>query len=127
MFWFTWDVVQLREIPIPADLWDYSTDSRRSFRHLETNELDSGAFPGGRGILEFGRVLIHDPFANDVGDDCGSVRYLDHENMHHNDLRGFAIRVADNLDSAYLAISTDRTFPTHHYSARIRQANNDAG
>ena len=48
MFWFTWDVVQLGEAPTPIDLWDYSTDARRSFRHLETDELDPGAFPGGR-------------------------------------------------------------------------------
>jgi hypothetical protein len=64
MFWFTWDVVQLGEIPIPKDLWDYSTDSRRSFRHLETDELDTGAFPGGKGMLESGRVLIRGPLRN---------------------------------------------------------------
>ena len=64
MFWFTWDVVPMGEIPIPADLWDYSTDSRRSFRHFETNELDSGAFPGGKGMLESGRVLIRGPLRN---------------------------------------------------------------
>jgi hypothetical protein len=67
MFWFTWDVVQLGETPIPTDLWDYSTDSRRSFRHLETNELDSGAFPGGKGSLESGRVLIRGPLRNRGG------------------------------------------------------------
>lgn len=64
MFWFTWDVVPLGEKPIPTDLWDYSTDSRRSFRHFETDELDSGAFPGGRGMLESGRVLIRGPLRN---------------------------------------------------------------
>jgi hypothetical protein len=64
MFWFTWDVLQLGEAPIPTDLWDYSTDSRRSFRHLETDELDPGAFPGGKGMLESGRVLIRGPLRN---------------------------------------------------------------
>ena len=64
MFWFTWDVVQFGETPIPADLWEYSNDSRRSFRHLETSELDPGAFPGGKGMLESGRVLIRGPLRN---------------------------------------------------------------
>lgn len=64
MFWFTWEVVPLGETPIPTDLWDYSTDSRRSFRHLETDELDPGAFPGGKGLLESGRVLICGPLRN---------------------------------------------------------------
>ena len=64
MFWFTWDVVQLGETAIPTDLWDYSTDSRRSFRHIETDELDPGAFPGGKGMLESGRVLLRGPFRN---------------------------------------------------------------
>jgi hypothetical protein len=45
-------------------LWDYSTDSRRSFRHIETDELDPGAFPGGKGMLESGRVLLRGPFRN---------------------------------------------------------------
>jgi hypothetical protein len=64
MFWFTWDVVPFGEPTLPADLWDYSTDSRRSFRHLETNELDPGAFPGGTGLLESGRILIRGPLRN---------------------------------------------------------------
>ena len=64
MFWFTWDVVPLGERPIPTDLWDYSTDSRRSFRHFETDELDPVAFPGGKGMLESGRVLIRGPLRN---------------------------------------------------------------
>ena len=64
MFWFTWDVVPLGETPIPTDLWDYSTDSRRSFRHFESDELDPGAFPGGKGMLESGRVLIRGPLRN---------------------------------------------------------------
>jgi hypothetical protein len=64
MFWFTWDVVPLGETQIPTDLWGYSTDSRRSFRHFETDELDPGAFPGGKGMLESGRVLIRGPLRN---------------------------------------------------------------
>jgi hypothetical protein len=64
MFWFTWDVVPLGETPIPTDLWDYSTDSRRSFRHLETDELDPVAFPGGKALLESGRVLLRGPLRN---------------------------------------------------------------
>jgi hypothetical protein len=64
MFWFTWDVMPAGKDSIPTDLWDYSTDTRRSFRHVETDELDSGAFPGGKGLLESGRVLIRGPLRN---------------------------------------------------------------
>jgi hypothetical protein len=64
MFWFTWDVQQLGETPVPADLWDYSTDSRRSFRHVETGEIDSVAILGGKGELPSGRVLIRGPLRN---------------------------------------------------------------
>ncbi|WP_166827368.1 hypothetical protein [Thalassoroseus pseudoceratinae] len=58
MFWFTWEVVEVDGRLVPEDLWDYSNDKRRSFRHVRTSELNEHAFPGGTKPLETGRVLI---------------------------------------------------------------------
>jgi hypothetical protein len=61
MFWFTWDVHSIGQGYVSADLWQYSNDERRSFRHVDTDELDPYAFPGGTGLLDSGRVLIRGP------------------------------------------------------------------
>ncbi len=61
MFWFTWDVLPFEDTPIPAELWDYSNDARRSFRHVSTGERNTLTFPAGRGILSDGRVLLRGP------------------------------------------------------------------
>lgn len=61
MFWFTWDVLPLESTPVPGDLWDYANDARRSFRHVATGERNRVTFPGGKGILPDGRVLLRGP------------------------------------------------------------------
>ena len=61
MFWFTWDVHKIDGLSIPSNLWEHSVDSRRSFRHVETGELDPHAFPAGDGPLESGRIMIRGP------------------------------------------------------------------
>jgi hypothetical protein len=61
MFWFTWDVHGIDGAPVPADLWDYSNDGRRSFQHADTGEIDAGAFPAGNRVLASGRICIRGP------------------------------------------------------------------
>ena len=61
MFWFTWDVHEVDGMPIPPDVWDYSKDKVRSFRHVDKGEEDPYVFPGGKGLLESGRVLPRGP------------------------------------------------------------------
>lgn len=61
MFWFTWDVLAIDAAPIPEDLWDYSNDARRSFRHVVTGERNRLTFPGGKGLLASGKVLLRGP------------------------------------------------------------------
>ncbi len=73
------------------------------------------------GFVFIGCTPNGDPIAIDVADDCGSVWFVDHENMHANDLRRCAVRIADDVVSAYHSISTDRTFPIDFYSAKKRQ------
>jgi hypothetical protein len=39
MSWFIWDVQAIGQGYVSADLWQYSNDGRRSFRHVDTGEL----------------------------------------------------------------------------------------
>jgi hypothetical protein len=61
MFWFSWDAQAMHANSIPTDLWDGSTDARRTFRHAETGEIDLCAFPAGQHTLPSGRVVIRGP------------------------------------------------------------------
>jgi|SRR6056297_2036992 len=62
MFWFTWELHQLDANDLPTDLWDYSMDNRRSFRHVVTNERSRCTIPAGKGaVLPDGRVLLRGP------------------------------------------------------------------
>jgi hypothetical protein len=62
MFWFTWELHPLDGNDLPTDLWDYSMDSRRSFRHVVTSERSRYTIPAGKGaILPDGRVLLRGP------------------------------------------------------------------
>jgi hypothetical protein len=61
LFWFTWDVVALGETPAPSDLWDYTNDHRRSFRHAATGERNSHTIPAAQGVLPNGRVMLRGP------------------------------------------------------------------
>lgn len=67
MFWFTWEVHPIGEGSVPLDLWQYANDGRRSFRHVDTGECDRGAFSGGNGPLDSGRVLIRGPLRGRAG------------------------------------------------------------
>ncbi|MBI1248634.1 hypothetical protein GC197_12440 [bacterium] len=63
MFWITWDLHELDGKPVPEDLWDYSMDGRRSFRHVATNHQCRNTIPAGNGaVLPDGRVLLRGPF-----------------------------------------------------------------
>jgi hypothetical protein len=62
MFWFTWQLHPLDGTVPPPDLWDYSMDARRSFRHAKTNERNLCTIPAGKGaVLPDGRVLLRGP------------------------------------------------------------------
>ena len=62
MFWFTWRLHTLDGVTLPDDLWDFSMDARRSFRHLTTNERNRYTIPAGKGaVLPDGRVLLRGP------------------------------------------------------------------
>jgi hypothetical protein len=61
MFWFTWEIHEVFENSIPTDLWNHSTDPRRSLQHVETGEIDPFAIPAGKQEPESGRVLIRGP------------------------------------------------------------------
>ena len=73
MFWLTWEVNEIESQPIPDDLWDYANDTRRSFRHAKTGEVNEGAFPGGSKALESGRVLIRGLYRY-----CGNEQTANH-------------------------------------------------
>lgn len=67
MFWFTWRISALEGKEIPADLWDYANDDRRTFRHAETGEV-TGAIPAGpNAAYSEGRVLIRGPHKTGPG------------------------------------------------------------
>lgn len=62
MFWFRWRLSPLFLNEIPPDLWDYGNDSRRSFRHCETGEVDPHVIPAGPdAAYKDGRVLLRGP------------------------------------------------------------------
>jgi hypothetical protein len=63
MYWFTWQLHSMGGADAPPDLWDYSMDARRSFRHVKTNERNRCTIPSGKGaVLPDGRVLLRGPF-----------------------------------------------------------------
>jgi hypothetical protein len=58
VFWFKWQLHSMDGVDIPPDLWNYSMDGRRSFRHVKTNERNRCTIPAGKGaVLPDGRVL----------------------------------------------------------------------
>lgn len=68
MFWFTWDVCEIDDQPIPPDVWDYSNDRRRTFRHAITQERNRCTIPAGKGaVLPDGRVLLRGPLKGQEG------------------------------------------------------------
>ncbi len=84
----------------------------------ETNRF--GVSPQNAGFIFVGCCANGDPIAVDVDADKGSIWYIGHEVMHSTSMRQIAIRVADNLRSAYTSIVTDRDFPVDYYSAKQR-------
>lgn len=69
MYWFKWQLHSMDDADTPPDLWDYSMDARRSFRHVATNERNRCTIPAGKGaVLPDGRVLLRGPFKG--SDNC---------------------------------------------------------
>lgn len=72
MFWFTWQMHSLDGTVPPQDLWDYSMDARRSFRHMKTNERNRCTIPAGKGaVMHDGRILLRGPLKG--GDYCNGA------------------------------------------------------
>lgn len=67
MFWFTWRISLIEGQEIPADLWNYANDARRTFRHLETGELTEAIPAGANAAYSEGRVLIRGPHKSGPG------------------------------------------------------------
>jgi len=84
----------------------------------ETNGF--GVSPQDAGFIFVGYCANGDPIAVDVEEDKGSIWYIGYEVMHSKPLRQIAIRVADNLRSAYASIVADRDFPVDYYFAKQR-------
>ncbi|HEV8002106.1 MAG TPA: hypothetical protein VGP63_19615, partial [Planctomycetaceae bacterium] len=62
MFWFSWQIHEISEKSIPADLWDCSADARRLFQHVDSREIDPIAIPSlTQPTPESGRVVIRGP------------------------------------------------------------------
>ncbi|MCA9195450.1 MAG: hypothetical protein KDB03_26950 [Planctomycetales bacterium] len=73
MFWFKWQLHSLDGADTPTDLWDYSMDARRSFRHVEINERNRCTSPAGKGaVLPDGRVLLRGPLKGRDYCECGT-------------------------------------------------------
>lgn len=59
VYYHEYDYCQLELVAESSSHW-----RAQSFRHMETDELDSGAFRRGKGLVESGRVLIRVPQRN---------------------------------------------------------------
>lgn len=82
------------------------------------NEGDPmGISPEKAGFLIIGTCGNGDPIAVDIGEQPGSVWYLSHEQMHENDLRSVAVKVATDIPSFDQAFAKDESFPLDYWEA----------
>lgn len=92
-------------------------DTLDSIRALHDGD-ELGVAPEKCGFMIVGSCPNGDPIALDIGEDLGSVWYMDHETMHSEPLRSISIRVADNLQQLMTRLVNEDDFPFDYYLAK---------
>jgi hypothetical protein len=82
----------------------------------ETNGM--GIDPARHEFAIVGGCANGDPIALSLrAHEIGSVWYIDHEQMHDEDLRNVGVKVADSITAFYRTLCDDSNFPYDFYSA----------